>query len=91
MSKLLGAKEYDKVKSVSSFGFWTGAATTAVFCVLSLALARPLLIFPGASEGSGRGGEHSEAAVRVKVPKNRETKRRTLTVRLGCSGAVTGT
>ena len=26
---------------------------------------------------SERGGEHSEAAVRVKVPKNRETKRRT--------------
>ena len=49
ISRMLGVKQENKVRYVSAFSVWAGAAVTACFSLASFAARRPLLAFLGAS------------------------------------------
>lgn len=55
MDKLLGRHEYDDVKKVSSFSFWTGIVMCALFCGLTFAFAGPLLSLLSIAGGGDAG------------------------------------
>lgn len=50
ISRMLGTKDYDDIKHVSSFSIWGGAFTVFCFSVLSYLFRKPLLVFLGASQ-----------------------------------------
>ena len=52
ISRLLGAKQTDKVKRASAFALYAGLATAALVSVLVFIFARPILTVLGASEGT---------------------------------------
>ena len=49
ISRLLGAGEPEKLKTVSAFSFWAGFAATVLFSFLSLLFCDPIVRFLGAS------------------------------------------
>ena len=53
ISRMLGVKQENKVRYVSAFSVWAGAAVTACFSLASFAARRPLLAFLGASPDTG--------------------------------------
>ena len=52
ISRLLGAKQPEKVKNVSAFSFWAGMTMTLVYVALVLSFMDPLLRLLGASDNT---------------------------------------